>query len=174
MTPSIPNIDFADPDSGLAGAHVLRREQVIPVERGRVFEFFSDPANLETLTPPWLHFQIVDSPDALAEGALIRYSLRLHGIPLQWKTRIEDWQPGVSFVDTQLSGPYKLWHHTHEFEDAAGGGTVIRDIVRYKVPLGALGEVARRALVRPDTEKIFDFRHAAIEREFGGGLLAAT
>jgi hypothetical protein len=165
VTP-LPKINFADPGAGLQDAFVLQRQQKLSAPRDEVFGFFSDPSNLEVLTPPWLHFKIEQHPGALSEGALIRYSLRLHGIPLHWKTRIEDWQPGVSFVDTQLAGPYKLWHHTHEFSDTEGG-TLIRDIVRYKVPLGPLGDLAQRILVKPDTEKIFDFRYDAIKREFG-------
>lgn len=167
MAPLLSNIDFADPGASLHDAHVLQRQQKIAVPLSDIFEFFSDPQNLETLTPPWLNFKIVEHPGALAEGALIRYTLRLHGIPLHWKTRIEDWHPGVSFVDVQLAGPYKLWHHTHEFETAADGETIIRDTVRYKVPLGPIGELARRALVKPDTEKIFDYRSDAIKQEFG-------
>lgn len=167
MNPSLPQINFADPGADLHGAYVLQRQQKLPIARAEVFEFFSNPANLEVLTPPWLNFKITENPGALSEGALIRYSLRLHGIPLHWLTRIEDWQPGESFVDTQLAGPYKLWHHTHEFVDTVEGGTLIRDIVRYKVPFGPFGDLAQRALVKPDTEKIFDYRYDAVKREFG-------
>jgi ligand-binding SRPBCC domain-containing protein len=166
MTPQLPNIDFADTAVDLHGAHVLLRQQKLSNPRDEVFEFFSNPANLEVLTPPWLNFKIVENPGGLSEGALIQYKLRLHGIPLHWKSRIVDWQPGESFVDVQLAGPYKLWHHTHEFIDTLEGGTLIRDIVRYKVPFGPLGDVARRALVTPDTEKIFDYRYDAVKREF--------
>jgi len=97
-------------------------------------------------------------------GALIEYRLRLHRLPVSWLTRIEEWEPGVRFVDAQLTGPYKLWHHTHEFEPAAGGGTLMRDVVRYALPLGPLGTLAHAVLVRRDVERIFDFRAEAIPR----------
>jgi ligand-binding SRPBCC domain-containing protein len=67
-------------------------------------------------------------------------------------------------VDVQLSGPYRTWHHTHEFEPAAGGGTVIRDRVRYSLPLGPLGRMAHGAVVSRDLRRIFDFRSTAVER----------
>ncbi|MGB1583049.1 MAG: SRPBCC family protein [Solirubrobacterales bacterium] len=165
MTPSFPKIDFAKHDVQLEGASILSQEQFVARPRAEVFEFFSDAQNLERLTPPWLNFQIVEIPDELAEGALIRYRLALRGLPLHWTTRIEEWVPGERFVDVQLSGPYSLWHHTHEFEDAEGG-TLIRDVVRYRVPFGPIGEVVRRALVDRDTKKIFDYRREMIEREF--------
>lgn len=166
MTPSFPKIDFAKQDVQLEGASTLRQEQFVAKPRKEVFEFFSDAQNLERLTPPWLNFQIVEIPDRLSEGSLIRYRLALRGLPLHWTTRIEEWVPGERFVDVQLSGPYSLWHHTHEFEDA-DGGTLIRDVVRYRVPFGPLGEIVRRTLVARDTKKIFEYRRAMIEREFG-------
>jgi ligand-binding SRPBCC domain-containing protein len=165
MTTKIPQINFASENAKLEGASELRQEQFVPRPRDEVFEFFSEARNLERLTPPWLNFEIVEIPEQLSEGALIRYRLKLRGLPIHWTTRIEEWTPGERFVDTQIAGPYALWHHTHEFEDAEGG-TLIRDIVRYRVPFGPLGEVVRRALVEPDTKKIFNYRREQIDAEF--------
>jgi ligand-binding SRPBCC domain-containing protein len=95
-------------------------------------------------------------------GALIEYRLRLHGVPVSWLTRIEEWEPGVRFVDAQLTGPYRLWHHTHEFEPDGAGGTLMRDTVRYALPFGPLGEAARRLFVARDLEAIFDHRERSV------------
>ena len=92
-------------------------------------------------------------------GALIEYRLRLHGLPIRWLTQIEDWEPGVRFVDRQLRGPYALWHHTHDFEPSGDGGTLMRDTVRYALPYGPAGAVAHALFVKRDLERIFDFRH---------------
>ena len=165
MTPKLPSINFASGEQKLEGASIVSQEQFIARPRAEVFEFFSEPRNLERLTPPWLNFEIVEIPEQLSEGALIKYKLRLHGITIHWTTRIEDWSPDTGFVDTQISGPYAMWHHTHEFEEVEGG-TLVRDLVRYRVPFGPLGEVIRRAMVAPDTKKIFDFRREMLEAEF--------
>ena len=141
------------------GHHVLRREQRLPGPPDAVFPFFAEAANLEAITPAWLGFAIVTPrPVEMRVGTLIEYRLRLHGVPVSWLTRIEEWEPGVRFVDMQLSGPYKLWHHTHEFAPDGDGGTVMRDTVRYALPLGALGRIAHRAFVARDLAAIFDFR----------------
>jgi ligand-binding SRPBCC domain-containing protein len=150
------------------GYHTLRREQRLPAAPAEVFPFFADAGNLEAITPPWLRFSVVTPrPIAMAPGALIEYSLTLHRLPISWLTQIAVWEPSVRFVDVQLRGPYALWHHTHEFAPDGAGGTVMRDVVRYALPLGPLGEVARRAFVVRDLERIFAFRHAAVARRLG-------
>jgi len=98
----------------------------------------------------------------VVEGTLIDYALRLHGIPLRWQSRIESWVPNRKFVDVQTRGPYASWRHTHEFE-SDDGGTIIRDRVRYRLPLGALGELAAGWLVDRDLDAVFDFRRRRIE-----------
>ena len=145
--------------------HVLRTEQRLPGTPDEVFPFFADARNLEAITPPWLSFRVTTPlPIEMRAGALIEYRLQLHGIPIAWLTRIEEWLPGVRFVDQQLSGPYRLWHHTHEFEPDGQGATVMRDTVRYALPFWPLSEVAHALLVRRDLEAIFAFRGAEVAR----------
>jgi ligand-binding SRPBCC domain-containing protein len=146
--------------------HVLERSQRLPGPPDEVFGFFSEAHNLEEITPPFLGFEVVTpKPIDMREGTLIEYRLKLHGLRLNWLTRIDEWEPGIRFVDRQLEGPYRLWHHTHTFE-ADGEDTLMRDVVRYALPLGPLGELARALLVRRDLERIFGFRQAEIARRF--------
>ncbi len=150
--------------------HLLEREQRVALVPEEAFGFYSDAFRLEAITPPWLRFRVVGRrPASIGAGTLIDYRLRLHGIPVRWRTRIEVWEPGRRFVDVQVSGPYRLWHHTHSFEPDGRGGTVIRDVVRYALPLGPLGALAHALVVRRDLERIFDFRRDAVERLLGPG-----
>ena len=94
-------------------AHLLTREQRLPGAPEDVFPFFAAARNLEAITPPWLRFRVVTpEPVAMEMDALIAYRLRLHGVPVSWLTRIAAWEPGVRFVDVQVRGPYRLWHHS--------------------------------------------------------------
>lgn len=149
---------------------LFESEIVLPRPRPEVFAFFSDAANLQELTPTWLHFRLdTPPPIALAEGALIDYRLRVRGVPVRWRTRIAAWEPPRRFVDEQLRGPYRLWHHEHLFEEADGGAaTRVIDRVRYAVPGGPLGTLVDRLLVRRDVEKIFAFRRQRLAERFGG------
>ena len=138
----------------------LERTQVVRRSPEEAFAFFSDAVNLEAITPPWLRFRIVEAPEVLTRGSLLRYRLRLFGVPIRWLTLIADWRPPRSFTDVQLSGPYLLWEHTHRFLPVAGG-TEIHDHVRYRLPggraAGLLDLVVRRWL-----EAIFDYRAARL------------
>jgi ligand-binding SRPBCC domain-containing protein len=141
-----------------SGVHVLRREQRLEAPPEAVFPFFADARNLEAITPPLLRFRLLTpEPIAMGVGTFLQYALRLHGVPVRWDTLIQEWEPPHRFVDVQVRGPYRLWHHTHELA-AVDGGTVMRDTVRYSMGFGVLGEVARRAVVARDLEAIFAFR----------------
>jgi ligand-binding SRPBCC domain-containing protein len=146
--------------------YVLQREQFLPVPAEEAFDFFADAFNLELITPPWLNFRVdTPRPIEMRAGSMIEYRLRLHGVPVRWLTRIESWEPGARFADVQLRGPYRHWHHTHTFE-ARDGGTLMRDVVRYSLPLGPLGRLARALVVRRDLDRIFDFRRDAVAARF--------
>lgn len=143
---------------------VLDREVVVARDLGSVFRFFADPANLNLLTPPWLAFQIVGvSTPEIREDTLIDYQLELRGLPIRWRSRITEWDPPHGFADEQLRGPYRSWFHRHRFE-AIGDRTRCRDEVEYSVLGGALVD---KLLVRPDLERIFDYRAAQLTRIFG-------
>lgn len=141
--------------------------QEVPADLDRVFAFFSDPGNLQRLTPPWLGFHILTpAPLPVGEGAHYDYRISLHGIPLRWRTLIEGWEPGVCFVDSQVKGPYAFWRHTHTFEALPGGGTRLGDRVEYRLPFGILGRLAL-PFVRRDIERIFEYRRQVVEELFG-------
>ncbi len=148
---------------------ILRREQRLTGSPEELFAFFADAHNLEALTPPLLRFRVVTpTPIAMGEGALIRYRLRVRRVPVSWLTEITLWEPPHRFVDEQLVGPYALWHHTHTFEALEDGGTLMRDVVRYRVGFGPFGVLANRLVVRRDVEAIFDFRAQRIPALLAG------
>jgi uncharacterized protein (TIGR01777 family) len=144
------------------GEEIFSAEQFVPESPEKVFPFFAEAKNLEDITPDTLKFHIKKmSSEKIHEGTLIDYSLRIHGVPAAWKTRIDEWRPPLKFVDNQLKGPYKLWHHTHEFV-AFAGGTLIKDRVRYQLPMGCAGWLAAGGFVRGDVAKIFAHRRKVI------------
>lgn len=135
----------------------------LPRPPEEVFPFFADAANLDAITPPWLHFRIVTPPPiVMREGTLIDYRLRVRGVPVRWRARISVWQPPHRFVDEQIRGPYRRWVHEHLFEPR-DGGTVARDEVRYVAPLDC---IVHSLFVRRDIEQIFQFRAEVLRERF--------
>ena len=137
----------------------LERTQIVRRPLAETFRFFSDPRNLERLTPAFLKFKFLATPpENLRAGSVIDYQIRLYGVPVHWRTRIEVVDEPNRFVDVQEKGPYALWRHSHIFTDIGGGKTEMRDRVEYAMPLGPLGEIAYHLFVARSLEQIFEFR----------------
>lgn len=151
------------------GEDIFLSQQYLPLSPEELFPFFAEAKNLESITPPTLNFKILSvSTPTIEQGTLIDYSLRIRGVPVRWRTEIENWNPPHHFVDNQLKGPYSLWHHTHSFE-RLGSGTLMTDRVRFKVPLGFVGWAFGNALVRSEVEGIFAYRREVIYKKFVEG-----
>ena len=142
----------------------LEVSQVLPLPRREVFVFFEDPRNLFDITPDWLRFVMKDrdSRTEMFEGAEFDYTIRWFGIPLPWKSRIEGYRPPEAFTDIQTIGPYRSWSHLHTFEEAPSG-TIMRDIVTYRVPFGLLGGAVHAIAVKRQLEHIFQYRAVRID-----------
>lgn len=146
--------------------HTLINEQWVPQTLETIFKFFSDPQNLESLTPKFLQFKILKTTSSpIQEGTILDYRLKLRGVPVRWQSKITEYLPGIRFCDQQIRGPYSFWHHTHEFFEK-DGGTIIRDRVFYKLPGWIPGDAIAHWLVRRDLEKIFLYRREVVDQLF--------
>lgn len=148
--------------------HTLEQEQTLPITLAEAWDFFSSPANLDEITPDDLGFKIT-SPLAgkMFDGQIITYRVRLAPlIHVTWVTEIKCVEDGRAFVDEQRFGPYKFWHHRHEFVEVTGG-VLMRDKVHYALPFGPFGAIAHALFVRRKLEWIFNFRRELLTRRFG-------
>jgi len=148
----------------------IHRKQFIPAQPPEVWDFFSRPQNLATITPGNMKFQVLSAANSahIYPGQVIEYKVfPLFGIPVYWKNEIMQVKETELFVDEQRKGPYKLWHHQHYFK-AVEGGVEMTDIVYYELPLGWLGRLAHVLFVQKRLEDIFEFRRRKTEEIFGG------
>ncbi len=160
------SLNWARPARPAGGVRTLTRRVVVRHGLQETFRFFADAANLQRITPEWLDFRILTPlPIEMKVGAELQYVIRLHGIPIRWRTVIDAWEPGVRFVDRQVAGPYRWWHHEHRFR-AVAEGTEVEDRVEYAAPFAWLTEPL---LVRRDLRRIFDHRSRAIVESCCGG-----
>lgn len=143
----------------------LRFEGEVAAPRARVFAFFAEPSNLMRLTPPWIRVRWAGPPpSAMHEGQRVAYWVWLRGFPMPWRGHIRAWDPPRMFADVQDLGPYRRWDHEHRFEETASGTRVV-DVVRYAV-WG--GEWMERWVVRPELERMFAHRRAALAEAMRG------
>lgn len=143
----------------------LIAEQWVSTSLEKVFTFFSQPANLEILTPRNQKLRMVSPsppPAEMSEGMTMTYRLRVAGIPLSWTARIENITAPDSFTDVMVKGPYRAWRHTHSFHPK-DGGTLIRDEITYKSYTCRYGH---RWFIRPQLEKIFHARGKIVAELF--------
>ena len=147
--------------------HLLEQEQILPISIEEAWGFFSSPANLNAITPPDLGFRITGGlAPRMFGGQIIHYQIRIAPfVWVPWITEIKCVEEGRSFIDEQRFGPYKFWHHRHEFQKAPGG-VLMRDKVHYGLPFGPLGTIAHFLFVRRKLEWIFGFRKQILARRF--------
>ncbi len=147
----------------------LERTQIVQRPLVETFRFFSDARNLKRLTPAFLQFKFLATPPAVVHpGAVIDYQIRLYGVPVHWRTRIEVVEAPNKFVDVQEKGPYASWRHSHSFTDIGGRATEMKDRVEYAMPLGPLGEIAYYLFVARSLDQIFEFRSRELTAIMGG------
>lgn len=165
-------IDFGSADDGSC---LLTTSQVLSPPRRQVFAFFEDPRNLYDITPDWLRFVMKDRSSTVAvfDGAEFDYTIRWFGLTLPWRSRIGDYRPPERFMDIQLIGPYRAWQHLHTFDDTPEG-TVMRDRVVYRLPLGGLGRLVHAAIIRRQLQEIFRYRARAIDAWARGSFTRKT
>lgn len=145
--------------------YTLERTQILRLPLADGWQFFSNPRNLEKITPPSLGFRIKSElPPRIYPGLMIQYTVSpLLGVPLRWLTEIVHVEEPHHFVDEQRIGPYRLWHHEHFFRELADGQVEVRDFVHYVPPFGPLGAFVNAFVIRRQLAAIFDFRRRALE-----------
>lgn len=146
----------------------LHKSIKLPMSLKEGWEFFSDPRNLNKITPPSMGFEIKNKvPRFMYAGMIIIYKVKAFlGIPLTWVTEITHMEEPGFFVDEQRFGPYKFWHHQHILTEVSGG-IEVEDIVHYAVPVPILGRLVNLLLVRPKLKKIFEYREKELQRQVG-------
>ncbi len=148
--------------------HRLHRTQSLPISLKQAWAFFSDPANLQDITPEWLHFRITsEAAGRMYPGMIITYRINvLFGLPADWITEITHVRAPHYFVDEQRFGPYRFWHHQHLFHET-DAGVEMEDLLHYALPFGPAGRLLHRFLIQRKLDDIFDFRKTGLEKRFG-------
>ena len=155
-------------------------EQWIPAPLERVFEFFTNPKNLPRIMPAWMEVRIEDAtivppPNSPAKdfaGAGSRFVASYRTLPfLPFRIRSEAHIVGFAvnefFEDIQGQGPFRSWHHRHEFASELRNGlagTRLLDQVEYEIGFEPLGRVLNLLFIAPQMRRTFAHRQKAVEQ----------
>lgn len=155
-------VEFEKPDRY---THLLSTYQIIPVPLEKVFSFFEKPENLSEITPGWLDFRFDDKAgqSETYEGAEFQYTIRWLAVRIKWHTKISEYRRPERFTDVQLKGPYVKWRHLHTFATVPEG-TLMRDFVTYRIPLGIIGNFLHGVIIRRQLQDIFSYRAVRIAK----------
>nr|WP_320050026.1 SRPBCC family protein [uncultured Desulfuromonas sp.] len=147
--------------------YTLKRVQSLPIDIETAWDFFSNPANLEKITPAWLNFKVrSELPPKMYAGLIVQYFVHpVARIPVPWTTEITHVDEPCFFVDEQRLGPYKFWHHQHHFTPS-DAGIVMTDIVHYALPFGPAGRAIHPIYIKRKLEAIFDHRFNVLKQRF--------
>lgn len=142
--------------------------QKLPISITKAWGFFSNPKNLEQITPPWLALRITSEiPEEMYPGMIITYDVSpFLRIPVNWVTEITHVDRPHLFVDEQRFGPYRFWHHKHLYREIASG-IEMQDLVHYAMPFGFLGRLFGNLVVNKKVIDIFNYRYKVLEELFG-------
>ena len=155
------------------GLYTLYAKQTVNEERGVLWDFFRKPTNLNKLTPEDVHFKIKSGKsDNFYEGKIISYKIKpFKLLALNWVTEISQVKEGSYFIDNQIFGPYKMWHHEHHFKSNSNGTTEIIDKVKYKIPFYIVGKLMHKIFIKKKLLSIFNFRQEQINNLFNHSIL---
>lgn len=147
--------------------YTLIVKQRLSIGIDEAWEFFSNPINLERITPNHMGFRVTSgTPSEMYPGQIISYRVRpFAGFKTNWVTEITHVSDRKFFVDEQRFGPYRMWHHEHHFE-VLDDGVLMTDKVSYKLPMGFLGHVAQKFFIKSQLQSIFEFRQTVLDKEF--------
>lgn len=146
--------------------HEKTYETTLPVPPTEAFAWHERPGAFERLAPPWEDVTVVSRTGGIEDGAQIHLRVQKGPVNLDWHLRHVDHVPGEQFVDEQVSGPFGHYRHEHRFlPGEKPGSTLLKDHLRWDVPLGAAGEFLGGARVERDLDRAFRFRHTRLAQD---------
>ncbi|NMO22904.1 TIGR01777 family protein [Pyxidicoccus fallax] len=142
-------------------SHVFDARSQMPVSASELFTWHTREGAFERLSPPWEHVEVVErTGDGIRTGARVVVRMSLGPIPQRMVAEHTLYEEGSLFQDTQRSGPFAKWVHTHRMLPGPDSRTsTLHDEIEYVLPVGALGSAFGNGIARTKLERMFAYRH---------------
>ena len=153
-------------DKKALGAYRLQSATLVDQSFENVRPFFFTPKSLALLSPPGSNLELLYGyEENMRQGQEMAFKIKMGPIPQTWVAHIEENNPDY-FIDTQVKGPMRYWHHKHSFV-ALESGTELRDEVSFSMPLGILGSIALKLFAKNMLHRLFIYRDHMLKLRFG-------
>ena len=140
--------------------HVFKASTVLHADCAAVFAFHENPKNISKISPPSLRLKNVTCGEKAAAGEIFRIEASQFGLPIRWTGMWEKVEEPRLLLDVAISSPFKIWRHSHIFEDHPDG-CLMTDQVEYLLKGGWLGALASGLVMPLIFTAMFHARHKA-------------
>jgi len=142
------------------GLYTLNTKYEINAEISEVWSFFTNVKNIEKIMPTELNFNVNSrNPTNIYEGKIITFNTKI--LPFYCAnivSEIKSISHEKYFIDQQISGPYKIWHHEHHFQKTQNNTTIIIEKIKYKLYLHPFSRILHKIFIRKKLAYIFRHR----------------
>jgi ligand-binding SRPBCC domain-containing protein len=97
-------------------------------------------------------------------GETVTWRARHFGIPFTMTSKVTVLERPRRFVDEQVRGPFRSFHHEHLFERVDSGTRMI-DCIRFDAPAGPIGRLVEWAVLASYLEKLIAVRAKYLKAE---------
>jgi uncharacterized protein len=141
-------------------SEIFKFRSRMPASAEEVYRLHAEPDALERLTPPWENMRVVARTGGIEQpGARTTMLVSVGPFSQDWIAEHTACVPGKMFRDVMVSGPFRRWEHTHEFQSESADSSWLEDRVEYEFPLGWLGLLLGGGYTRRRLQRMFEWRH---------------
>ena len=128
------------------GKVLVEMEIEAPLEK--VFAFFAEPRNFETLLPKEAKLECEElTPGPIRVGSKRHIKVRIGGRMMEQVMETVEFEENRRAVDRQIDGEMKKFQKTNLFA-ATAKGTRFTGIIEYEMPYSVLGKIMDKVLVK--------------------------
>lgn len=142
------------------GLYTLQANYEVNTKISETWTFFTKVKNIEQIMPPEINFNVTSNkPTNIYEGKIITFNTKItpfyNSNIISEITKISDKE---YFIDKQISGPYKIWHHEHHFQKSKNNTTIITEKIKYKLYLHPFSRIIHKMFIKKKLINIFKYR----------------
>lgn len=143
----------------MSGSNTYERRGAMPVAAEALGAWHFRAGAIHRLIPPWERIEVRREAAPLVDGARAEIVIRKGPLSTTLVAVHEEVDPPRQFVDRQEKGPFGSWRHRHRFIADGPARSILEDSIRFDLPFGPLGQLARRPFLA-EIDRQFAFRHA--------------